>query len=74
MNARNPASFKLVRALVWDTIAFQNIQLVGVGGADAEVGEGGGDDVLVLVSRGGVAREIFINTFDYSPGKEEEAD
>ena len=74
MNARNPASFKLVRALVWDTIAFQNIQLVGVGWADAEVGEGGGDDVLVLVTRGSVAREMFINTFGYCPGKEEGAD
>ena len=52
----------------------QNIQLVGVGGADAEVGEGGGDDVLVLVSRGGVAREIFINTLGYCPGKEDKAD
>ena len=74
MNVRNPAGFISVSPPVWDTIAFQNIQLVGVGGADAEVGEGGGDDVLVLVSRGSVAREIFINTFGDCPGKEEGAD
>ena len=68
----HPSSFELVSGFVRDPVTLEHLYLVGVGGADGEVGEGGGGDVLVLVSCSSVTREVFINTLYDGTGKKEE--